>query len=204
MKKRIMKFLAGFLAMTMALAPSIVSNAADPVTITVEGEGTEYQAYKLMSLTTSLKADCGHADGEAHADSCYNYSYTLNETYKGIMKTAAYKADPSLAQITDDAHLIQLVNGFDADQTRSFADAVYAGIKDMTADFTSVGKIITADGQGYYLIAESAMAGDPDAKSLVMLDTAGQNNITVKSKESVPTLTKKGRCRACLHARRSD
>lgn len=120
------------------------------------------------------------------------------------MKTAAYKADPSLAQITDDAHLIQLVNGFDADQTRSFADAVYAGIKDMTADFTSVGKIITADGQGYYLIAESAMAGDPDAKSLVMLDTAGQNNITVKSKESVPTLTKKGRCRACLHARRSD
>lgn len=46
-------------------------------------------------------------------------------------------------------------------------------------------------GQGYYLIAETATDGSNDAISLVMLDTAGQQNVKVKSKESIPTLEKK-------------
>lgn len=196
MKKRIMKFMAGFLAIAMAFAPAIGANAAmnyhrdlsGGVTITVDGEGQEYQAYKLMDLTTSPKADCGHTDDADHTDDCYNYSYTLNDAHKEILKTAAASVEYAG---TTDADLIAFINGLDAAKTRTFADAVYAGIKDKAADFISVGKIITVDSQGYYLIVESTAAADPDSKSLVMLDTAGQNNITVKAKEGIPTLTKK-------------
>ena len=61
----------------------------------------------------------------------------------------------------------------------------------LDADYTSTGNIFTVDTQGYYLIAESQKADDPDSVSLVMLNTAGQENITVTSKEGIPTLEKK-------------
>lgn len=190
MKKRIMKLMAGFLAMAMVFAPAIGASAAgtESITITVDGEGQEYQAYKLMDLTTSLKADCGHTNEADHTNDCYNYSYTLNDAHKDVVKTAAASVEYT---DTTDADLIAFINGLDAAKIRAFADAVYAGIKDKAADFTSTGKIITVDSQGYYLITESKTSGDSDTRSLVMLDTAGQKNITVTAKEGIPTLTKK-------------
>lgn len=190
MKTNRTKLFGAVLTGLMLLNASLPVMAAD---ITVDGTGAGYDAYKLMSLTTSLKGDCGHDDG-GHGDDCWNYSYTVNGEYRDAMKAGLTGADVNADADGDgavtDAELIEAVSGLDATTVRTFADGVFAAIGAKTADFTATDKTFSDVDQGYYLITESSLAGDPDARSLVMLDTAGQENITVKSKEGVPTLTK--------------
>lgn len=179
MKKNKIKslMLTGVLAASMAVP-------AFAVNINIGGTGAEFQAYKLLNLTTSEK-ECDITDaGHVHSDACqYNYSYTLNSKYDTVLKAVTGGA-------TED-EIIDYLEHLSADKTRKFADDIYARVKDMAADKTASGKTITGVDQGYYLIVETKKDGDSDTYSLVMLDTAGQNDITVATKEGTPTLEKK-------------
>ena len=168
------------LAGVMSACLSVSAFAAD---ITINGQGEKFEAYQLLSLTTSLKTgDHGH-EGDTHDASCYNYSYTVNEKYREALKTVTGEVD--------DAGIISHIGEMSADSVRAFADSMYAQVKSLGADETASGKTFSGADQGYYLIVESQNSADPDSVSLVMLDTAGQENVTVSTKEGVPTLEKK-------------
>ena len=190
MKKRIPSFL---LAGLMALSLTVPALAAD---ITIEGSGNEYQAYRLMNLTTSLKTDVNHSAGDhVHTSACYNYAYTVNGTYRSALQAAmphdeAWDKDGD--HVASDDEILAYLGGLNdkGDDIRTFADAVYAQVKTMAADATASDKTFAGVPQGYYLIVETTTSAAPDSRSLVMLDTAGQEDITVQSKEGVPVLTK--------------
>lgn len=179
MKKNKIKslMLTGVLAASMAV-PVFAAN------ITIDGTGAEFQAYKLLNLTTSAKECDITTEGHVHSDACqYNYSYTINEKYDAALKAVTTK--------TTEEEIVDYLEHLTADQTRKFADDIYAQVKNLAADKTASGKTISGVDQGYYLIVETQKDGDSDTYSLVMLDTAGQNDITVATKEGTPTLEKK-------------
>ena len=186
------KIFAALLASSMMLAPAMSVGA---VNITVDGNAGQYEAYRLLDLTVSLKRGDSHEEGE-HTANCYNYAYTVNPTYGDLLRglEGMESADSdSNGEITD-YELVKYIESLNSVSIRTFADSVWGAIsvnESIEADATSDGKIITVGEQGYYLIVESASAEDPDSVSLVMLDTAGENDIKVTSKEDIPTLEKK-------------
>ncbi len=169
--KNMKKIVSVVLAMVMVLAMGITAAAA---TITINGgaDGAEYAAYKLLDAT--------HNGSD-------KYSYTVNDKYRDVLKTVTGK--------TNDSDIISYIaDQKTAEQTREFADSVYSQIKEdssITADATTNNNKFENVEQGYYLIAETKTGNKQDTYSLVMLDTAGNNDITVDTKESVPTLVKK-------------
>lgn len=177
--------IAGLLMAGTAL-PAFASDTNITADITINGKGSAYAAYRLMDLKTGLKA--GHEDhaGTDHTDDCYAYAYSVNETYAAALRTAL---GLDAAATNDD--ILAAIEALSAPEAvREFADAVFLQIKDMTADKTDTNKVFADMPQGYYLIVETGDTIEGDARSLVMLDTAGQADITVDSKEDVPTLTK--------------
>ena len=166
------------LLMACMMAFALLTVSAGAVTITVkEGKGS-FGAYRLLDLTTNEKAD--PAEGEDK----YNYAYTVNPDYSDVLQQVTGK--------DNDADVLAYVNATDFD-ARAFADAVYAALKtaNKAPTETADSGVFTVEKQGYYLIVETALGGDPDSYSLAMLDTAGMENVEVTSKEDVPTLEKK-------------
>lgn len=166
--KALKKLVASVAAIVMALTVFAAPAQATTITITGGASGSEYAAYKLMSATDG-------GDGK--------FSYTVNSTYSSILKEVSGK--------TTDAEVISYVSGLDAAGTRTFADAVYAKVKSMSADYTSSSNSFSGVDQGYYLIVETKTGSDQDTYSLVMLDTAGKDDVSVATKESAPSLEKK-------------
>ena len=173
--KQIKKLAALALALIMVLSLATTAFAVD-ITIDDEGvTGAEYKAYKLLNATNS-------ADGT-------KFAYTVNEDYTDVLKEVTGK--------TTEADIIAYISAI-ADKSaaaQAFADAVYAEIKDMDPDYTTTTNVFSNVGQGYYLIVETATGSVGDYKedtfSLVMLDTAGKDTITVKTKEELPQSEKK-------------
>ncbi len=166
-----MKKLVGIAMLTIALLVSMVvpTFATD---ITMNGaEGAEYSAYKLLNATDG---------GEG------KFAYTLNDKYTAVLQTVTGK--------TEQADIVAYINDPTTD-IADFADAVYAAIlvadPAITADAVSVNAVFAGVEQGYYLIAETKLASDSDTYSLIILDTAGQSDITVNTKEDIPTVEKK-------------
>lgn len=187
------KMLAFGLGSTLML--SMFGSSVMAANISITGNAKEYQAYRLMDLTTELKADCGHTDGNTHNKDCYLYTYTVADKYRAGMLQAATDADLDFDidknGSVSDRELIDSIEKMDAATTRKFADALSKTIVTQEADLTTNDKTFANAPQGYYLIWESTMDESPDSRSLIMLDTAGQEDITVTSKEDVPTITKK-------------
>lgn len=172
------------LSILMIAAMMVPAFAVD---ITIDGTGMSYSAYRLLDLTTNLKANHEAHDG-AHTTNCYNFAYTVNDKYRAVLQDIAKGANK--VGTVSDAEIIDYIEGQSTSEAiRTFADNVFAQVKSMDADATAANKVFSNIEQGYYLIAETQAAGN-DAISLVMLDTAGQDDITIKSKEDVPTLTK--------------
>lgn len=180
MKKTTRKFAAFIAAMTLtacAMAPmSMVSYAAETTTITISDAETnsQYSAFKLFDAVQT---------GDT-------FSYTINSNYAEALKEVTGKETEA-----DILNYIAALEG-DADATRAFADAVYAKIKLTSAEYTIVGSEKTTVVQGYYLIAETTLGSTEDTESddsysLVILNTAGAEGLTVTTKEDEPTLVKK-------------
>lgn len=186
--KRAKKIMAFLLATLMVMGMSMSVFAAN---ITMDDEGAEnsvYAAYQLLNAVDGSPDD---------ATKITKIAYTVNEKYRSILETAT--------GTTGDTNIINYIDGLDDTQLREFAEEVYKAITDAgdvepdaktnvddpatngvnEGDTTKVFENVP---QGYYLIEE--ITSDGEIKSLVMLDTAGKDDISVKTKESVPTVEK--------------
>lgn len=167
---KLKKLITMVVAMAMVLATGMTAFAATTnITITDKNgdTGSTYVAYKLLNAT-----EAEVAEGEDR-----KVAYTLNEKYTSVLQAVTGQ--------TEQADIIAYIQDADA---KTFADAVYAQVKDVEADYTTTSNAFTGVDQGYYLIVETVSDG---TYSLVMLDTAGKDTLTVTTKEDVPTLTKK-------------
>ena len=178
--KKMKKVMALLLSVIMILAMSATVFAAQTkITITGGDKGSEYSAYRLLNLTTSTT---GTGENEKT-----NYSYTLNPKYESVLKSVTGK--------TTEKDILSYISSLDAVGIRTFADAVYQKVENMSADYKTKNDEFSVD-QGYYLITETKVGttGNPaqtGSVSLVMLDTAGNKDISVKTKEDVPEVVKK-------------
>lgn len=193
------KIFGSVLAASLILGSAVPAYANANITIDSgdHGIGSQYQAYRVLDLTTSLKTgDHGHAESDSHKADCYNYSYTVNDSYRDAIKSAlaGTGADTDNDDNLTDKEILAYLNGLSegdhAAAVRDFADKMWAQIRNMDPDASAADKVFSGVEQGYYLIAETQKGENPDAISLVMLDTAGQDNIEVKTKESVPEVSK--------------
>ena len=143
--------------------------SAAKITISGGADGASYSAYRLLNAT----------DGGNN-----KFAYTLNEKYTTILQEVTGK--------NTETDIVKYISALDASGTRDFADAVYNKIKtgSVEADETATDNQFANVEQGYYLIVETATGGPQDSYSLVMLDTAGNSDITVTPKEDEPTLEK--------------
>ena len=203
------KLVSIFLALVMILAICVPAFAAENTTLTINGEaGREYVGYALLNLTTSLKTGTHHTahDGD-HTDDCYNFAYTVNEKYRAILQEEVFgnggnylwDVKPNAATaITDDQILKYLANqtsdNGDVSYTmRQVADRLYRAIKaaNIAADATDLTGNNDEIAQGYWIFADVTNLTGNAANSLVMVDTKGQENLTINSKTGLPTVEKK-------------
>lgn len=184
------------LLMAGALSAGMLASSASAATINMNDKtnGGGYGAYRLMDLEQGLKN--GHTAGdtcdlgtEAGKAEHYAYKYTLNEKFSAAVRSAITGLDESAS----DADVIAAIEKLDDAGVRAFANAVYEAIKEeaLDPDATATDGVFSDVAQGYYLIFENGPAAEGESVSLVMLDTAGQDDIEVTSKEGVPELTKK-------------
>lgn len=163
------------LALVFSLA---ISASATNITINGGANGSEYAAYKLLNATNAVDTD-GNATGK--------YAYTLNEKYTTILKSVTKKDSQ------DD--IIAYIAALTTTEVQKFANDVYAAIQaanpTISADYTTNSDKFENVNQGYYLIAETKVGDNTDTFSLVMLDTAGLEDIDVTTKEDKPTVEKK-------------
>ena len=107
MKKKLFSLvMAAAMLMTMA----VPAFAADVTIESDHNKNATYEAYQLMTLTTSLKCGkteiphtdacyqddgslvCGDSTHHEHDEGCYNYSYKINSKYESILKEVLGKA----------------------------------------------------------------------------------------------------------------
>lgn len=167
--KKMKRLVALALSVVMVLAMSATAFAAT-ITITGGEKDSEYAAYKLLDLTTS---------------GTENYAYTLNSKYAEILKEVTQK--------DKEEDVISYISGLGDDAIRTFADTVYKKIVagKIEADATTNNDSFANVEQGYYLIAETKVGTTSGSTSLVMLSTAAKEDISVTTKEDVPTVEKK-------------
>lgn len=170
--KRLKNLWALILTVVMVVAMSMTAYAAEIVINDGNADGSTYSAYRL------LDAEVNDEGGVA---------YSLNPKYAEVLKDIARAEE-------DNEVASYIATCTEAGSIRTFADTVYAGIKaansELEADCTTTTNKFENIEQGYYLVVETAVDAY-DAYSLVMLDTAGKDSVTVDTKEDVPTLVKK-------------
>lgn len=167
--KRVKKIASLILAFVLAFVLAVPAFAAT-TNIKIEGgaNGAEYKAYRLLNATEGNNS---------------NFAYTVNETYREVLKSVTEK--------TTDTDIVDYISKLNETGLREFADTIYLRIKDLDADVTTTNNEFEGVEQGYYLIAETKTGEDPDSYSLVMLNTAGKDELTVTTKEDVPKIEKK-------------
>lgn len=173
------------LALVMVFAMATTAFAAT-ITINNGAEGSVYSAFKLLNATDG-------GDGK--------FAYTLNDKYTDVLQEVTEK--------TEQADVVAYIAALNADGLRTFADEVYAKVKSMTPDAVTTDELADTEfieantknvfegvDQGYYLIVETGLGSwgenaGTDTYSLVMLDTAGNSDVTVDTKENKPSVEKK-------------
>lgn len=195
------KILSAVLALTLIVALAIPAMAAEGTQITIDGNGSEFKAYKLFSLEMSLKDPSCHSDG-SHEDSCYDFQYTVNDKYLKVLRDTVAVVDPTLAPKASRLTSYELLRYIysiteDADAVRTFADELYKQmyktVPEISEDYKAEDNTFPNVDKGYYLIVETKPDDYHDAISLVLLDTKGMDNLEIALKESTPALDKKVR-----------
>ena len=140
--------------------------------------GATYKAYRLLDATNPEGTEL--------------FAYRVNDTYKDALIEVL-----GLEDTASNAEIVDAIEGKRSD-IQNFAQELYAQIKDIvdeeTITTTTTNKFEGLK-QGYYLIVETNTGTTPDDESddvysLVMLDTAGHEDIPVTTKEERPTLKK--------------
>ena len=168
--KHIKKFIGIVLAVVMMLAMSVPVMAAN-ITVNGGASNSVYTAYRILEATSTESGDKTL------------YTYSVNKKYESALKQVTGK--------TDNDEIITYIRDLTGADVQTFADSMKEAIGNTLGDYTSQNGVFSDVDHGYYLIAETTLGGEGDSYSLVMLDTAGQSNINVKTKEDVPELIKK-------------
>ena len=179
--KNVKRIFALLVVLIMLLSMTITVSADNTKgSITVNGDGT-YNGYKLLEATNALD-ESGNATEK--------FAYTLNEKYKSVLESV-------IGEVTE-SEMISYIQNLDTDGIRDFADKVYREILNSTSEITPdadfVGGTAKEVDQGYWLIADVTIFDNGATNttySLVMLDTAGKDEIKVDVKKDVPTVEKK-------------
>lgn len=200
------KLLAAALSLTMACALAVPAYAVDiniqeSSAISTYAAERSYNGYKLLNLTTSNSGD-----------GTVNYAYTVNEKYRPVLQKQVFAAaeesfwtndggsKPAAATNVTDAQILAYLGTLTSDSgenpgtLRGFADDLYKAITtgSIAADETSHNATFDDVDQGYWLIADvTDLEGTGEANSLVIVDTKGQDSITVIPKTDVPKVEKK-------------
>ena len=172
------------LVMVLGLCISVSAEEATSKIIIDDGNitGASYGAFRLLLSENAPEEDGSGSD---------KFVYTVNTKYRAALMSAL-----GLTGTVTDGEIIDAIAALEDDgDVQAFANDVYALIKDMDYDATTNDNVFHPLYQGYYLIVEDKLgsAGEnmpSDTFSLVMLDTAGLDEITVKTKEKTPTVTK--------------
>ena len=204
------KLFAIILALAVVLAMSTTA-FAENTTLTIENsDGRTSNGYKLLNLTTSLKSGEHHTahDGE-HIDECYNFAYTVNEKYRAVLQAEVFAnggnylwdggIKPATAAGVTDAQILTYLANQESDDgdtfhtMRAVADRLYRAIQaaGIAADKTGMTGTNEDVDQGYWMIADVTDLSGNEANSLVMVDTKGQDALTIKPKTALPTVAKK-------------
>lgn len=189
---KLRKLFAAGLALVMTLAMAAPAFAADAeVTINSEANtNATYSAYKLLDLKTSLK-DPAPAEGHTHTEACYNYAYTMNAKYKTIVMEVAGVTAAATGKTLDQT-VVEALNAKDARTlAEAFYDKISAADPELAADASLTQGTAKGLAQGYWLIVDNSPKVEGVYKSLVILDTAGQENIQIKAKDEAVDVDKK-------------
>ena len=182
------KFVSILLALAMILALSTTAFAAENTNLTISNStGRTYNGYQLLNLTTSLKCE----DTHDHETGCYKYEYTVNETYKTILQTKAGAGNDILAYLST---LTRDPSANEFGTLHTAAEAIYEAIltdTTITPDANAITDTTTID-QGYWLFVDvTDLEGKNGANSFIIVDTKGQDALTITPKVALPTLEKK-------------
>lgn len=205
------KFLSILMVLAMILAMSTTAFAAENTTLTINDDGNrQYAGYKLLNLTTSLRTGDYHpdtCDNVNHSSDCYNYAYTVNAAYREILQNEVFDnggnylwdVKPNVATVITDDQILKYLENQTSDNgdvyhtMRQVADRLYRAIqtKNIAADATNLTGNNDVIDQGYWIFADVTNLTGNEANSLVMIDTKGQDNLTINSKTGLPTVEKK-------------
>ena len=204
MKKSGKRVFSLVLTLILAFALAVPAFAANVTIDSDHNENATYGAYQLMTLTTSLKCgktetphtdECYQDDGSLnctdpthheHNEKCYNYSYKINSKYESILTDVLGIIGAADGKTLDQTIMDAIAAKSDAEAVRDLAEALYDKIKAAPLGCDKeLSQGTPADlTQGYWLIVDSTanLPGDV-TRSLVMLDTAGAEDITIKAKD---------------------
>lgn len=168
-----MKKLFAF-TLSLLMVMSLASVAfADNVTITMSDayvSDSTYKAYRLL-------------DAEVNTDDDTKADYTVNSDYSALLQGVTSKST--------DAEVVEAISEITAANALTFAGNVYnaMSIEQKEGGYTAVSGVFSVP-TGYYLIVETDIGDHPDTYSLYLLKVV-HKSITVTTKESAPSLTKK-------------
>lgn len=159
------KIISMILAFAMALSVMCVTAFATELTIQ-EPTGMQnaaYAGYMILKATNS-------------ADDHTKFAYTLNEKYADVLKAVTGK--------DTETDIVKYISESKADGMRTFADDVYDAIvaAKIEADAALKTGSNTVD-EGYWLIAQTSGAATGETQSLVIVDTAGKDSLSIESKK---------------------
>ena len=200
--------------MVLCMGTTVFADTTPTTSITInpaedDAAGFErtYNAYELLKLTTSHKV--GECEGP-HTSDCYNYSYTVNEKYREILQDEVFdnagdsfwnvdsNPEPKDSTGVTDVQILEYLSALESDDDggtlRPVADRIYRAIKDTAPDATlktGANASVKVE-QGYWLFADTTNLGAANnANSLVMVNTKGQDTLTITPKTALPEFEKK-------------
>lgn len=168
------KLFATFLALVMMMSLLCVNAFATSLTITEPKDmgNATYAGYMILNATNST------TDSD-------KFAYTLNDKYTAILKSVTGK--------DTEADIVKYISELDTNGMRNFANDVYAAIAAADPAIAADAALATGENtvdEGYWLIAQTSEAADGETASLVMVDTAGKDALTIESKKEGVPLTK--------------
>lgn len=197
------KVLKGLVAVVSAVAMAIAgfagaasaTAAPETTTITINNasKGDQYAIYRLFDETETDAAEGGTAHVAYQKRTDWNHYSVI---------AAAIKTVNSSSTVTENSKVddfVAAIGAFNAAQTKTFAETVYASLKNANVDADGTSGALTSESytfsnvaQGYYLIVQTAASGDAGkTMSAVIADTAGKNGVTVSTKKDTVTVEKK-------------
>lgn len=165
--------------MVLSLAATAFA-AADTTNLAVNTEGyadRTFNAYKVLSVTNA---------GEA-------FNYTVIPAYRAALASALHIDTTDLTEEAVDAAILAGIEGLtNSEAVRHFADDLYRAIQaaGIAAEITGWDGSKKEVEQGYWLIVDVTENLVNESNSLVILDTAGETDVTVHLKADKTTSEK--------------